>query len=61
MAVFGYIMYMCLTLYVSLISLAVFSWPSAKRWDGERTFMLVVFILFWTGAVHWWPFKVVVE
>lgn len=61
MAIFGYIIYICCTLYVTLITLAVFSWPSARKWVGERTFVTVVFSLFWTGAVYWWPFTVTVS
>jgi hypothetical protein len=57
MAVLGYICYMVLTLYVSLITSAVFVWPSDKMINGERVFMLVLFILFWTGAAHFWPFE----
>ena len=61
MAIFGYVVYLACTLFVSLITLAVFSWTSPTKWCGDRTFVTIVFILCWTGAVHWWPFTVLVE
>lgn len=61
MAIFGYVVYMIVVGWISLITLAVFSWSSAKRWDGERTAVIMVFLLVWTGAVHWWPFTVTVS
>lgn len=50
MAVFGYTIYIFLTLYVSLITAAVYSWPGNAR--GERIFMSVIFGLFWCGAYY---------
>lgn len=57
MAVFGYIMYMIITLWVSVLSLAVWTWPSNHT--GEKWFMSVIFALFWWGAFAWAPFKMV--
>lgn len=55
MAVFGYCIYIFLALFSTLITCAVYSWPGNAR--GERIFMTVIFILFWTGAYWLWPFK----
>lgn len=57
MAVFGYVIYMLITIWVSIFSLAVFSWPSNHK--GEKWFMLVIFCLFWYGAYAGAPFKMV--
>lgn len=55
MAVFGYAIYIFLTLYVSLVTAAVYSWPGNAH--GERIFMSVIFGLCWYGAYYLWPFK----
>jgi hypothetical protein len=56
MAVFGYLVYCLATLWVSVLGLAVFSWPSNNT--GEKWFMLVIMGLFWYGAYTWFPFTV---
>lgn len=54
MAVFGYVVYTLITLFVSYVSLVVWSWHNHT---SEKWFMMVVFIAFWTGAYLLWPFQ----
>lgn len=56
MAIFGYIVYMACTLFVSFISIGVMTWPGN---GGEKWFIGTVVALLWWGAVAWAPFSVV--
>lgn len=57
MAVFGYIIYIIICMWVSLFTVAVFSWPGSNRF--EQWIALIIFGLFWYGAWLWAPFKMV--
>ena len=57
MAVFGYIIYICACFWVSLFTLAAWSWPGSA--GVERLISVVIFGLVWYGAYSWAPFKMV--
>lgn len=59
MVIFGYVIYMAITLFVTALNIGCWFWPSQRK--GENLFFLVLFIAFWTGAYKWFPFTVTVS
>lgn len=60
MATFGFIMTLLLACFLTLIGLAVLTWPLGKNGiDGEKVFFILTTIALWVFV--WWvcPFAVV--
>jgi hypothetical protein len=59
MVIFGYIVYMILTFWVTLITVVVAVNPfGGESHPAEKWFLLVIMGLFWYGAYQWFPFTV---
>lgn len=57
MAIFGYLIYAIITLWVTAMWFGVMSWPTSK---GEKVFITAITGIFWFGAYHWFPFTVTI-
>lgn len=59
MAIFGYIVYLIMTIWVTLIGVAVWCWPSGNGdAKAEGWGVAVVIALMYYGAYKWFPLTV---
>jgi hypothetical protein len=59
MAIFGYVVYMVITLYVTLVTAFLTMFPGKK--GGEWWFFVAIMSVFWYGAYALFPFEVAVK
>lgn len=62
MAIFGYVVYMVVCLWVTLVALAVWCWPCGNGdAKAERWGIALVLVLMYYGAYTWFPLEVAVK